>query len=121
MIDIRKNNKEELDGRYTVCVDAEGNSKIFLNRNDEYILNERFSIIARATTYKEAIKALRRFQYRNINYIVISSKVNGVEKLKLRKFEGVINNAPIGTIGVFKRRRDAKKFMTKKNMLAKSA
>ncbi len=117
MIDIRKNSKEELDGRYTVCVDAEGNSKIFLNRNDEYILNERFSIIARATTYKEAIKALRRFQYRNINYIV----VNGVEKLKLRKFEGVIHNAPIGTIGVFKRRRDAKKFMTEKNRMTKSA
>lgn len=121
MIDIRKNNKEELNGNYTVCVDAEGNSKIFLNRNDEYILNERFSIIARATTYKEAIKALRRFQYRNINYIVISSKFNGVEKLKLRKFEGVIHNAPIGTVGVFKRRRDAKKFMTEKNRMTKTA
>ena len=121
MVDIRKNKNEEIDGNYTVCVDAEGASVIFLNRDDEYILNERCSIIARCTTYKEAIKAQRRYQYRNINYIVISSKFNGVEKLKLRKFEGVIHNAPIGTVGVFKRRRDAKKFMTEKNRMTKTA
>ncbi len=119
--DIRESKTRENNGCYTVCVDADGKTTIFSNRDDEYILNERFSIVARCETFKEAVKKEKRYQYRNLYYLVVSTKIDGVTKLKLRKYEGVMYRAPIGTIGVFKRRRDAKKYMSLKNASNKNA
>lgn len=111
---IRENTRREHgNGSYTVCVNAEGKTKIFINRDDEYIISERYSVLYRTNTLKEAETAEKHYIYRNTVFCVIAVNYNGELKLKLRKYSGVIYIAPIGTVGIFKRRRNAKKFMNK--------
>ena len=105
----RKEN--EFSGNYIIGVNAEGETKIFSNASDEHVLSERYSIVARRRTKCEAEKAEKAYKSRNTYFLVISVTIDGTEKLQLRKHVGVLYNAPIGTVGVFKRRRAAKKYM----------
>ncbi len=100
------------NGDYTVGVNADGETKIFVNRDDEYILNERYCVISRAKSLKEAEVAEKK-KYKNTCFCVVVVNYNGVAKIKILKRVGVMNNAPIGTVAICKRRRDAKRHMNK--------
>ena len=101
------------NGDYTVGVNADGETKIFVNRDDEYILNERYCVIFRAKNLKEAEAAEKKYKYKNTWLCVVVVNYNGVAKIKILKRVGVMNNAPIGTVAICKRRRDAKRHMNK--------
>ena len=100
------------NGDYTVGVNADGETKIFVNRDDEYILNERYCVISRAKSLKEAEVAEKK-KNKNTCFCVVVVNYDGVVKVKILKHVGVMNNAPIGTVAICRRRRVAKRHMNK--------
>ena len=99
------------NGNVTVGVNSDGETRIFLNMDDEYVLNERYVVIFRTNSIEEAEKAEKHYRNKNTCFCVIEVSINGKRMYKLRKHVGVLTIAPIGTVGAFSRRRDAKKLL----------
>ena len=112
MGNIGTNNKQADNRNYVVAINEDGQTRIFCDRTDESILEERCSIIWRGKSYKKAENAEKAYRNRNTAFCVIAVYVDGaLVKLKLVKHVGVMYNAPIGMVGFFKSRRAAKRFM----------
>ena len=95
-------------GTFIVAVDngdAE-NIQIFANKSEESVIMDRWNIIKKCFTREEAEKELLRYENRNTTFIVRKIPT-GIE---LIKHKGVITTAPIGTIGIFRKKKQAKKF-----------
>lgn len=102
------NNGGKKGGTYTVGVNANEKISIFVNRDDEFVINAGYTVLYRGKSYADAEKEAKRYLYRNSSYSVVEFIQDGVKTYKIHRNEGVLTIAPVGTVGVFKRLRDAK-------------
>ena len=122
----RENNKGAYnrEDTFIVAVDAEGRTKVFRNREFEYVRDENCHIVARANTLEDAENAEKHYLERNTCYFVIAIRVGTMLKLKVQKFVGVIETVPIGTSAICKNHRQIKRvvtFIKLRNMLETGA
>lgn len=90
-------------------VEDENEIRIFENESEEYVMSKGYNKIKICTSKKEAEKAVRSYMYRNCCYLVRETP-NGLEVIR---HEGVITTAPIGTLAVCKKKKQAKRLCRK--------
>lgn len=110
----------ETTGIFIVAVDVEeaANIRVFENCSEEYVVSHGYKIIKKCTTKKVAEKEKLKYMYINSCYVVRITP----EGFKLEITEGILTNAPMGTLGVFRKKRLARKFLyeQKKKMSEKN-
>jgi hypothetical protein len=112
MSKIAKTPNVQNSGRYTVAMNlADEKIEIFVNRDDEYIMRLGFKIISKANSYEEAERKTKAFLHRNAQYCVISFTQKGKIIYTPYRVEGIITNAPMGTVAIFSKKRDAMHFI----------
>lgn len=98
-------------GNFIVAVDVQdaSNVQIFENRSEEYVVSRGYSIIRKCTVKEDAEKEMLKYKNKNRCYIVRLTP----DGVKLETIVGILTTAPMGTLGVFRRTRLARKFLYK--------
>jgi hypothetical protein len=85
--------------------------RIFENKTEEYVIHENYKKIAVCSTKVEAEKAKNKYLHQHTCYLVRKSSSG----YKIERYEGVITIAPIGTVAIFRKRKQAKRYITRMN------
>lgn len=92
-----------------VSVNDENEIRIFENESEEYVMSKGYNKIKICTSKKEAERAVRSYTYRNCCYLVRETP----DGLEVIRHEGVITIAPIGTLAICKKKKQAKRLCRK--------
>lgn len=96
-------------GNFIVAVNVRDASdvQVFENCSEEYVVSGGYSIIRKCTVKEDAEKEMLKYKNKNRCYIVRITP-NG---FKLETIEGILTIAPMGTLGAFRKKRLARKFL----------
>lgn len=97
----------EATGIFIVAISVQGENdiRIFENESEEYIFSKGYKKMRICKTKKEAEKVIHKYKQDNYYYIVRETSAG----LKIVRCEGIVTVAPIGTLAVCRKRKQAKK------------
>lgn len=97
----------EATGTFIVAISVQGENdiRIFENESEEYIFSKGYKKMRICKTKKEAEKVIFKYKQDNYYYIVRETPAG----LKIVRCEGIVTVAPIGTLAVCRKRKQAKK------------
>ncbi|MCR5146496.1 MAG: hypothetical protein K6B70_04025 [Clostridia bacterium] len=98
---------EETTGTFIVAISVQGDNdiQIFENESEKYIFSKGYKKMKICKTKSEAEKTILKYRQDNYYYIVRETP----KGLKIVRCEGIVTIAPIGTLAVCRKRKQAKK------------